>query len=69
MARITAAEGIRELVLVASQVDNTLHGSEMQAQLHASLTGLRRELAGHAGKVLDKLKLSNPEVGDVFQSL
>jgi len=69
MARITAAEGIRELVLVASQVDNTLHGSEMQAQLHASLTGLRRELAGHAGKVLDNLKLSNPEVGDVFQGL
>lgn len=69
MARITASEGIRELVLVASQVDNTLHGSEMQASLHASLAGLRRELAGHARKVLDGLKASNPEVGDVFQGL
>jgi len=69
MTRITATEGIRELVLVASQVDNTLHGTEMQSSLHASLADLRRDLAGHAVKVLEALKASNPEVGDVFQGL
>lgn len=69
MGRITQKEGIQELVLVASQVDTQLYGSEKRARLSDALDAIRGQLSTRAQSTLTDLKQSSPEVGAVFDGL
>ncbi|MBX9566214.1 hypothetical protein FKF78_12135 [Aeromonas hydrophila] len=69
MGRITQKEGIQELVLVASQIDTQLYGSEKRTRLHDAVEAIRTQLSTRALSTLTDLKLSSPEVGSVFDNL
>lgn len=69
MGRITQKQGIQELVLIASQVDTQLYGSEKRARLSDALNNIRDQLSARAQSTLADLKQSNPEVGSVFDNL
>jgi len=69
MGRITQKEGIQELVLVASQVDTQLYGSEKRARLSDALDNIRGQLSARAQSTLSGLKQNSPEVGAVFDNL
>lgn len=69
MGRITQKEGIQELVLVASQIDTQLYGSEKRARLSDAVEAIRAQLSARAQSTLTDLKLSSPEVGSVFDNL
>lgn len=69
MDRITSKEGIKELYLVASQVDNQLYGSEKESVLSNALTKIETKLTVQQNDVLKSLKNSNPEVGNTFDNL
>lgn len=70
MGRITQKEGIQELVLIASQVDNQLYGSDtQQPTLHGALEQITQTLSMHMINTLKRLKVSNPEVGTTFDGL
>ena len=69
MDRVTGREGVRELVLIASQVDLQLHGDEKWVRLNEALASIRRKLALRASSVLSSLRTNNPEVGDTFDRL
>lgn len=69
LGRITAKEGVQELVLISSQVDMQLHASEKRARLSEALENIRKQFAERAKTTLSALKKSNPEVGTVFDAL
>lgn len=69
MGRITQKEGIQELVLVASQIDTQLYGSEKRARLSDAVEAIRAQLSARAQGTLTNLKMSSPEVGLVFDNL
>lgn len=69
MGRITTKEGIQKIVLVASQVDTQLYGSEKRARLDDALGSIRSHLATRAVQALSGLKRQSPEIGSVFDSL
>lgn len=69
MGRITQKEGIQELVLVASQIDTQLYGSEKRARLGDAVDAIRTQLSARAQSTLADLKLNSPEVGSVFDNL
>ncbi|WP_339493775.1 dynamin family protein [Pseudomonas sp. EA_35y_Pfl1_P108] len=69
MGRITQKEGIQELVLVASQVDTQLYGSEKRARLSDALEAIRGHLSSRGQSTLTDLKRNSPEVGAVFDNL
>lgn len=69
MGRITQKEGIQELVLVASQIDTQLYGSEKRARLSDAVEAIRTQLSARAKSTLEDLKMSSPEVGAVFDNL
>lgn len=66
MSRITAKEGVREMVLVSSQVDSQLYGSEKRADLNEALKAIGDELSKRARDVLGNLPT---EVRPVFDAL
>jgi len=72
MDRITSKEGIRELYVIASQIDLQLFGSikqESNGDLQKALTIATNNLATHLNSTLIQLKNSNPEIGDAYDSL
>lgn len=72
MERITTKEGIKEIYLVASQVDNQLYGSEKESGngiLNNVLTGIEDKLTIQQRDVLRSLKNNNPGIGTTFDSL
>lgn len=69
MGRITQKEGIQELVLVASQIDTQLYGSEKRARLSDAVEAIRTQLSARARSTLTALKQNSPEVGSVFDNL
>lgn len=70
MSRITQKEGIQELVLIASQVDNQLYGSDTrQPTLQASLEKITQTLSSHMVDTLQRLKSQHPEIGSTFDGL
>lgn len=69
MDRITSKEGIKELYLVASQVDNQLYGSEKESILSNALTKIETKLTSQQSDVLKSLKSNNPEVGSTYDNL
>lgn len=69
MGRITAKEGVQELVLLASQVDTQLYGSEKRPRISDALDNIKTLLAQRASTTLSSLKRSNPEIGTVFNAI
>lgn len=72
MDRITSKEGIKELYLVASQVDNQLYGSEKESGngiLNNVLTGIEDKLTIQQRDILQNLKNNNPEIRNIFDTL
>lgn len=72
MDRITSKEGIRELYVVASQVDLQLFGSvktESGGDLHRAFKAITSDLAEHLYSTLSELKKSNPEIGTTYDQL
>lgn len=70
MSRITQKEGVQELVLIASQVDNQLYGSDTrQPTLLGALDKITRTLGTHMVDTLQRLKVQHPEIGATFDNL
>ncbi|MGO4660197.1 hypothetical protein AB4Z34_36445, partial [Ensifer sp. 2YAB10] len=70
MSRITQKEGVQELVLIASQVDNQLYGSDIhQPSLTAALGKITQTLSEHMVDTLQRLKSQHQEIGDTFDGL
>jgi hypothetical protein len=72
MDRITSKEGIRELYVVASQMDLQLFGSvkeESGGDLHRAFKLITSDLAKHLHSTLSELKQSNIEVGTTYDQL
>jgi predicted GTPase len=72
MDRITSKEGIRELYVIASQVDLQLFGSvksQNDGDLHRASKAITSDLADHLYSTLSNLKKSNPEVGTTYDQL
>jgi predicted GTPase len=70
MGRIVDKEGVHELYLVASQVDNNLYGSEVKKpDVRDALAHIKRKLADQAKNVLSDYKKSEPSVGRAFDNL
>ncbi|HEB9415509.1 TPA: dynamin family protein [Campylobacter coli] len=72
MDRISSKNGIREIYVVGSKCDMQLGGNikeEANGNFNKALEILKNKHAQHLSKVLSSLKESNPEIGDVFDSL
>ncbi|MEJ7138856.1 dynamin family protein [Amphibiibacter pelophylacis] len=70
MSRITQKEGLQELVLIASQVDNQLYGSEIRHNtLQGALDKIIQTLSSHMIDTLQRLKVQQPEIGSTFDAL
>lgn len=69
MGRITAKEGVQELILVASQVDTQLYGSEKRPLLNQTLDNIKASLMQRASITLSGLKRQSPEIGSVFDNI
>ena len=70
MSRITQKEGIQELVLIASQVDNQLYGSDTHhPTLQGALDKITQTLSVHMVDTLQRLKAQHPEIGATFDNL
>ncbi len=69
LQRISTKEGLRELYVVASQVDTQLFGSEKKATVIDAIDGLSNILATRLQEVISKLKEHSPEVGDKLNKL
>ncbi|MCV3429828.1 dynamin family protein [Campylobacter lari] len=72
MDRISSKNGIREIYVVGSKCDMQLGGNikeEANGNFNKALEILKNKHAQHLSKVLSSLKESNPEVGDVFDTL
>ena len=72
MDRITTKEGVRELIVVASQVDTQLMGSvkaENKGQLSGALKSITSTLGEHLKNTLQQLKSTNKEIGTTFDDL
>lgn len=69
MGRITAKEGVQELVLLASQVDTQLYGSEKRPRISDALDNIKKLLAQRASTTLSSLKRNYPEIGTVFNAI
>lgn len=70
--RVTKKDGIREVYLVASQVDNQLFGGEKEkggGLLPKVLDNIRETLSAQQSRVLTEIRAQNPEVGDSLDEL
>lgn len=70
--RITSKEGIRELFVVASQIDNQLYGSikrDSNGDLYKALNLIISELSEHMNATILKLKKDFPEVENAYDQL
>lgn len=72
MDRISTREGINEVYVIASQVDNQLFGSEKDknnGELPKVLKSIGEVLDEHLISTINKMKEENPEIGNVFDKL
>lgn len=70
MSRITKKEGVQELILIASQVDSQLYGSDIrQPTLQGALDKITQTLSVHMVDTLQRLKAQHPEIGTTFDNL
>ena len=72
MDRIFSKEGIKDIYLVASQIDNELYGSEKKEGggiLRTVLDNIEEKLTKLQRDILETLKDTDSEVGDTFDKL
>ena len=72
MELVTSKQGVRELYVVAVQVDHLLFGDEKEkndGQLDRVLNSVTGKLGSHLEKVIAELKKNNPEVGNTYDQL
>lgn len=70
MGRIVTKEGVREMLVLASQVDTQLFGSEYARQpLRAVLDDITSKLGERMVETLSRLKLNQPFIGTTFDAL
>jgi hypothetical protein len=70
MGRIVTKEGVREMLVLASQVDTQLFGSEYAQQpLHAVLDDITGKLGARMVETLSRLKRNQPFIGNTFDAL
>ncbi|MCV3428306.1 dynamin family protein [Campylobacter sp. IFREMER_LSEM_CL1904] len=72
MDRISSKNGIREIYVVGSKCDTQICNSvkeEANGNFNKALEILKNKNTQHLSNVLSSLKESNPEVGDVFDTL
>ena len=72
MDRVTMREGIRDIYIVASQVDTELIGSigrDCDWNLHKALSSISNKLSNKMHETLIQLKMDSPEVGDCYDQL
>lgn len=69
MGRITKKEGVQEIMVVASQVDMQLFGSEKRIGIDDTLDNIVGQLATAMQSTMRRFKENNPEVGSTFDHL
>lgn len=69
MDRITTKEGIKEIYVIASQVDNQLFGSEKDELLNKAIEKIGDKLTEQQKNILQGQKKQFPEIGNTFDSL
>ena len=69
MGRITQKEGIREIFVVASQVDTQLFGSEKRNSVQETIANITRSLSKHMVATLNQFKKKYPEIGTTFDQI
>lgn len=72
MDRITTKEGVNNIFVISSQVDNQLMGDEKEkgnGDLHQVLKNIIEKLGKHLSTTLTQLKKNSPEVGTTFDQL
>jgi iron-sulfur cluster repair protein YtfE (RIC family) len=70
MGRVTHKEGVRELYVLASQVDTQLFGSNHEGgRLNDALKLITRELGEHMVETMTAFKEAHPEIGSTFDKL
>jgi hypothetical protein len=70
MGRIVTKEGVREMLVLASQVDTQLLGSEYARQpLRLVLDDITGKLGGRMVETLSRLKQDQPFIGNTFDAL
>lgn len=72
MDRIGNKEGVRELYIVASQLDTQLFGSEKErfgGRLFDVQEGITQKLSEHLRVTIKNLQESNPETGKIYRQL
>lgn len=72
MDRITTREGVNNIFVISSQIDNQLMGDEKdkgKGDLHQILKNITKKLGEHLSTTLTQLKKNSPEVGTTFDQL
>lgn len=69
MGRITKKEGVQEIMVVASQVDMQLFGSEKRIGIDNTLDNIVGQLATAMQSTMRRFKENNPEIGSTFDHL
>ncbi len=72
MDRLSSRQGVRELYLVASQVDNQIFGDECiraRGDLHKAIAHVEEDLSAHARETLAHIRRACPETEGQFDQL
>lgn len=69
LSRITTKEGIQEIYVVASQIDNSFHASEKRDTPRETLAVLTEKLASRIKDDIGKFQQEHPELGSTFNAL
>lgn len=69
LSRITTKEGIQEIYVVASQIDNSFHASEKRDTPSETLAVLTEKLASRIKDDIGAFQQAHPELGTTFDAL
>ncbi len=69
MGRLTQKEGVREVYMVASQVDLQLFGSEKEPRLEDALKGIGEKLGAHLSNTLRNFRNEFPSLTETIDAL
>lgn len=69
LSRITTKEGIQEIYVIASQIDNSFHASEKRDTPSETLAVLTEKLASRIKDDIGAFQQAHPELGSTFNAL
>lgn len=69
LSRITTKEGIQEIYVIASQIDNSFHASEKRDTPSETLAVLTDKLASRIKDDIGAFQQAHPELGSTFNAL